>query len=74
MARNGDWFIAPCQCEQIWFVNVCWRLPRRPSIGDTHTLKVLRKGRRDVGTITKKSYRPVGDKVGMGVAIQMMEK
>ena len=48
MSRKGDWFIAPPKCKKCWFVNVCGRLPRRLSVGDRHTIDLLRRANLDI--------------------------
>ena len=48
IARKGDWFISPYQCEKYWFINVCGQLPRRTSVGYKHTLELLRRDNIDI--------------------------
>ena len=48
MTRKGELFLEPYQCEKCWFVNVCGRLPRKPSVGGRHMFDLLRRANIDI--------------------------
>ena len=43
VARNGDWCIAPFQCDSCWFLNIHSRRPRNGSFADKLELTFIRR-------------------------------
>ena len=43
VARNGDWCIAPFQCDSCWFLNIHDRRPREGSFADKLELMFIRR-------------------------------
>ena len=48
VARDGDWTIAPFQCDKCWFVNIYGRVPGKESLSDVNVLAIIRRANLDI--------------------------
>ena len=46
--KEGGLVYSTLPVQKIWFVNVCGKLLRRPSVGDRHTIDVLCRSNLDI--------------------------
>ena len=47
-ARDGDWLLAPFQCDVCWFINLFGRKPNRNLLSDVNELAYIRRVNLDV--------------------------
>ena len=48
VARNGDWIIAPFQCEHCWFVKFCGKPPNMCRPSDRYKWSLIRRANLDI--------------------------
>ena len=48
VARDGDWLMAPFQCDNCWFFNLCKREPCKFKRDDTKLLNLIRRANLDM--------------------------
>ena len=48
IARNGDWIIAPFQCESCWFVKICGKPPNLNQPSDKYKWSLIRRANLDI--------------------------